>query len=215
MQTNWLKTTLHFTVARSKFYKKYYHFLAHSEAGYIKWYQVWKVFISGISWLLSRYVFARTELARHDFDIVHLNSSVLTDWLAPAKRRSKVIIHIREPFRKGKLDLLHPFIKSIIKRNANQIIAISMDNAMRIDIPERTQIIYDFCEIPDKLPPESSYSSKKVLYLGGSSGSKGFYTLVNALDYLDEDVIIFFCGKYVTNNKPGNIIQIIEIFIFQ
>jgi glycosyltransferase involved in cell wall biosynthesis len=202
-----------YRVAESIFYKRYYHYFAHSEAGYVKWYQVYSFFKFSILWILSRYIFAKKELAKYEFDLVHLNSSVLTDWLAPAKTKGKVIIHIREPFRKGKLDILHPFFKSQISKYADRIIAISEDNARRLGIPSKTIVIYNYSEIPKSLPPESSYASKKVLYLGGSSTSKGFYTLVEALDYLDENVKVYFGGKYARRIKSHNLIQILKTIL--
>jgi len=198
---------IQYKVTESVFYKKYYTFIPHSEAGYIKWYQVYSFIKLSVLWVLSRYIFASRELAKHNFDIVHLNSSVLTDWLAPAKEKGKVIIHIREPFRKGKLDILHHFFKSQINKYADKIIAISEDNASRIDIPAKTEVIYNYSEIPDSLPSENSYASKKVLYLGGSSTSKGFFTLVGALDYLDKDVKVYFGGHYAVSKESSNIIQ--------
>jgi len=207
------ENNIKYCVAKSIFYRRYYHFFAHSEAGYVKWYNPYSFIISGISWLFSRYIFAKKELAKHSFNIVHLNSSALTDWLAPAKEKGKVIIHIREPFRNGKLDFLHTFFKSIINKYADQIIAISEDNARRINIPAKTKVIYDFCEIPKSLPSKNSYASKKILYLGGSSTSKGFYILVDALDYLDKDVIVYFGGKYVVSKKPRSIIQSLKFLL--
>lgn len=207
------ENSIKYSVAESIFYKKYYHFFAHSEAGYIKWYQIHNFIIQGLSWLFSRYYFSQKELSRHHFNIVHLNSSVLTDWLAPAKEKAKVIIHIREPFRKGKIDILHYFFKSKINKYADKIIAISDDNAKRINIPKKTVVIYDYCEIPANYPSDSSYASKKVLYLGGSSTSKGFYTLVDTLDYLEKDVKVYFGGYYAIGRKPTNIIQLLKYFL--
>ncbi|MFZ4522770.1 MAG: glycosyltransferase family 4 protein [Bacteroidales bacterium] len=203
-----------YSIAKSRFYKEYYKFFPHSEAGYIKWFQVYTFLNLSVLWILSRYLFARKELNRHEFDIIHLNSSVLTDWLAPAKERGKVVMHIREPFRKGKLDILHYFFKSLISKYADQLIVISNDNASRIDIPAKTEVIFDHSEIPIYLPLESSYASKKVLYLGGSSSSKGFYTMVETLDYLNKDVKVYFLGLYVLEGKSDNIIERILRYIF-
>jgi len=201
-----------YSIAGSVFYRKYYRFFAHSEAGYVRWYRVFRFFRLGTSWILSRYFFSKKELARHEFDIVHLNSSSLTDWLAPAKKRGETVIHIREPFRKGRLDLLRFFFRRTIKKYADQVIAISKDNARRINLPGKTKIIYNYSEIPAVVPSESSYSSKKVLYLGGSDTSKGFFVLVKALDYLDEDVKVYFGGKYV-NDKHDNLIQYLKFIL--
>jgi glycosyltransferase involved in cell wall biosynthesis len=191
-------------VAQSKFYKKYYQFFPHSEAGYIRLYKVHYVLMYSISWLLSRFLFAGKELAHYEYDILHLNSSVLTDWLTPGRKKGKVIIHVREPFRKGKFDLLHYLFRSIIKRNADKIIAISEDNARRLNLKENTVVVYDYDAIPLENPSPVSYTSKRVLYLGGSSTSKGFYTVVDSLQYLDEDVVIYFAGHYATVDKIKN-----------
>jgi glycosyltransferase involved in cell wall biosynthesis len=201
------KNGIKFSIADSKFYKKYYQYFTHSEAGYIKWFQTFRFFKLSILWLLSHFYFAKKEIEKHEYDIVHLNSSVLTDWLAPAKQSGKVIMHIQEPFRKGKYDILHVFFKRQIGKYADHIIAISEDNAERIGIPEKTEVIYNYSKIPKNEPPENSYSSKKVLYLGGSSYIKGFYTMVEALDYLDKDVKVYFGGFYSEGKNSRNLLK--------
>jgi len=202
-----------YRIADSIFYCKYYKFFPHSEAGYIKWYQIYTFIEYSILWLLSRYIYAEKELSKSDVDIIHLNSSVLTDWLAPSRRKGKVIIHIREPFRRGRVDILHHFFKFLIKKHANQIIAISKDNSRRIGILKATKVIYDYCSFTQSEPSLNSYESKKVLYLGGSSPSKGFYTLVASLDYLGKDVVVYFGGHYTIDKKPRNIIKLIIYYI--
>lgn len=185
-----------YKIASSAFYTKYYHYFLHSEAGYLRFYMLYRILWFSLLWFLSRFYFASKELERLDYDIIHLNSSSLTDWLAPAKKKGKVIIHIREPFRKGKFDLFHAFFRHQIKLYADKIIAISSDNANRINIPEKTSIIYNFASIPEESSPESSYYSKKFLYMGGAAYIKGFYVLVEALDYLDSEVQVLFVGQY-------------------
>jgi len=201
-----------FRIAESNFYKKHYHYFVHSEVGYIKWYQWYRLLKHSILWILSRYFYADKELSKNQFDIIHLNSSVLTDWLAPAKKYGKVIIHIREPFRKGKLDFLHYFFTNQMRKYADRIIAISKDNAKRIGIVEKTYVVYNYSDIPEGPIPDDSYTSKKVLYLGGTSNIKGFYTMVNALDYLDKDVKVYFGGRYPLNkSKPGYLKRMIRL----
>ncbi|APF20150.1 Glycosyltransferase involved in cell wall bisynthesis [Caldithrix abyssi DSM 13497] len=202
-----------FSVARSKFYKKYYHYFIHSEAGYIKWYQIIRFFRLSILWLLSRYYFAQKELFNHRADIVHLNSLSLTDWLAPSSKVSKVVIHIREPFRQGRLDFIHFYFRHQYKKYADVIIAISKDNAKRIGLPDKTKVIYNFAQVPENSHKEESYYSKSFLYLGGAAKIKGFFTLVKALDYLDKDVKIYFGGDYTISQKKKGLKQIIKRFI--
>jgi glycosyltransferase involved in cell wall biosynthesis len=195
-------------IASSRFYKKYYRYFVHIElgaVGYVKWYHLCRFLKLAILWLLSRFYFAKRELAKHDYDIVHLNSSVLTDWLAPAKKGGKVIIHIREPFRKGRFDVLRPVFRSQMRKYADHIIAISKDNARRVNLPDKTTVVYNYAEIPKKEPSENSYASKKVLYLGGFSLIKGFFTMVDALDHLDKDVMVYFGGNYSPNDKQKSI----------
>ncbi|MHC1776988.1 MAG: glycosyltransferase family 4 protein [Lentimicrobium sp.] len=194
-----------YSVAESYFYRKIYHYFTHSEACYVKWYQIIEFCKLTLFWLLSRYIFAKMELKKHDFDIVHLNSSVLTDWLAPARKRGKVVIQIREPFRRGKFDFLNLFLKFQMKRFANRIIAISSDNAMRINILDKTTVIYNFSEIQNIDVKDESYRSRSVLYLGGAQNIKGFSHIVNALDHLNNNVKVYFCGDYVHKERKENL----------
>lgn len=185
-----------YCIASSSFFKKYYFGFIHSEAGYYKFYELYSIIKSLLLWYLCKNYFAKKELAKHDFDIVHLNSSIMSDWLSPAKKTGKVIIHIREPFRKGKFDLLHYVFTAQMRKFADKIIAISRDNAKRIGIPDKTEIIYDYAELTTLVPSQKSYFSKKVLYLGGSAEIKGFYEIVESLEYLNKDVKVYFGGSY-------------------
>lgn len=195
------ENNIDFSIAESMFYKRYYHYFTHSEAGYIKWYQAYRFIKLSILWLLSRYYFANKELKKHKFDLVHLNSSVLTDWLAPSSKLGKVIIHIREPFRKGNVDILHYFFRLQMKKYTDKIIAISKDNAVRINLQDKTDIVYNSTNIRKSEPAKESYSSKKFIYLGGDASIKGFYTLIKALDFLDNGIKIYFGGIYNSDNS--------------
>lgn len=209
------ENNIDYFIAKSKFYKYYYQYLVHSEAGYTKWYQFYKFFRQITSWVLSRFYFAKKELQNFNPDIIHLNSSVLTDWLAPSKNKSKVIIHIQEPFRKGKLDILYVFLKKQLIKYADHIIAISKDNAKRINIniENKITIIPNFFYLPKNAVNPDSYFSKKFLYLGGSMKIKGFYTLVDALNYIEKDIKFIFCGYYEYNKKKHlNFNKIIKQF---
>ena len=205
---------INFILAKSFFYQKYYRYFVHSEAGYVKWYQILKFSRVSLSWFLSRFIFAKRELTNIDYDIAHLNSSVLTDWLAPCKTRGKTIIHIREPFRKRKFDFRYYFFRGQMKKYADKIIAISKDNAKRINLPEKTFVIYNYTNKYSRYIKDSSYSSRKFLYLGGSSRLKGFYIIVNALKYLDENINVVFAGKYATLSKDKSLRSIIKRISF-
>jgi glycosyltransferase involved in cell wall biosynthesis len=196
------ENNINYSIAESVFYKRYYQYLTHSEADYIKYHQVYKLIKLSLFWLLSRLYFAKRELAKHDYDIAHLNSSVLTDWLAPAKERGKVIIHIREPLRKGRFDILRSVYRTQMRKYADHIVAISKDNARRVNLPKKTTLVYNYIEATKKEPSEDSYASKKVLYLGGSASIKGYHCMVDALDYLEEDVRVYFGGDYSSIHNP-------------
>lgn len=198
---------IRYTVAKSVFYKKYYKYFLHSDAGLEKWYRFDTFIKHIISWLLSRFVFAPNEIKRHDFDIAHLNSSVLTDWLAPCKTKNKVVIHIQEPFSNGYFGIRHNFLTSQMRKYSDCIIAISKDNAKRINIPEKTKVVYNFVEESQFLEKEN-YKPQygNVLYVGGSEIIKGYFTIVDALDYLDHDIRIKFCGNYSTVDNQKNLV---------
>lgn len=201
---------IEYDVAKGLFYSKLYQPYSHSDAGWIKWYHFFELSKITILWLLSRYYFSSKELKRHNCDIIHLNSSVLTDWLAPASKKCKVIYHIQEPVTNGTFGLRYKFFRSLVATYAEHIIAISIDNAKRINLPDKTTIIYNFAEVPTIDPPPNSYYSKAVLYLGGSAFIKGYFTLVDALDFLDCDVKVYFGGYYHTTNNPQTIKDLLK-----
>lgn len=187
-------------VAKSPFYKYFYRFISYSEAGDYNWYNIRKLMRPAISWILSRLIFADRELKQFCVDIIHLNSSVLTDWLAPAKKKGKVVYHVREPIRRTSYDPLYWFMRYQVNKYADAVIAISEDNAKRIDIPHKTSIVYNYTSVSDQPMDKESYYSKKVLYAGGGSEIKGFYTLVDSLSFIDNSVQILFCGYYPSKN---------------
>lgn len=187
---------IEYSVANSKFYKKYYTYFSHTVTGHTRWFQLYKQAKLILSWVLSRYYFAPKELKNHEFDIVHLNSSVLTDWLLPCQKRGKVVIHVQETLFKGAIGLRYKFLRAQIIKYADRIVAISKDNAKRINIPDKTTVVYNFTEINHHKPNSESFTSKKVLYVGGELLIKGFYPLIDALDYINKDIQILFAGNY-------------------
>lgn len=196
-----------YKIADNIFYKYFYKYYGHTLTNHTKWFQLGKLIRLTLSWILSRYFFAPKILKNYNVDIVHLNSSVLTDWLAPCKSSAKVIIHIREPFANGTFGIRSRFFRSQMKKYADCIIAISNDNSTRIGIPDKTVVIYNYSNLTHDIQAEHSYSSKKALYLGGFAKFKGFYTMVAALDYLDKDLKLYFAGLYVSNKTSQNKIK--------
>jgi len=195
-------------VATGKFYRKYYRYYTHIVPSIIPWYNIKKQLLHAISWLMSRYIFSEIILKglNYDFDIVHLNSSVLTDWLKPCSKLGKVVMHIREPVSKGYIGLRYNIFRGQMKKYADQIVAISNDNAKRINLPHKTTVVYNFSFI-DKIHKlsVSKYSTNKVLYLGGGALIKGYEAIVNSLKYLDKDIEIYFGGSYINfEDKLGS-----------
>lgn len=190
---------INYTIANSIFYKKYYSYYTHTDAGFVKFYKIRTLLIKLISWICSRYYFASQELKKHDFDILHLNSSALTDWLAPGTKQGKVIYHIQEPFSKGYFGIRFTFFRNLVNKYANKIFAISEDNGNRINLPHKTEIIYNFIIEPKN---KVEFTSKKsFLYVGGASPIKGFYTLVESIKFINKDIEMVFLGDY-PNVKP-------------
>lgn len=195
-----------FIVAPQKFYKKYYQVFPHFVPG-MKWHNL-LLAIRSISWLLSRFYYSKKLLKDIAPDIIHLNSSVLTDFLYAANSKAKVIIHIREALADGYFGLRKAFIRSLIKKYADHIIAISYDNAKRIKLPEKTTVVYNFVEIPDQDQLDKYETKPKhILYVGGSSFIKGFYTIVDSLNYIDDDIKIIFAGRYPKENALKGFIK--------
>lgn len=187
----------------SFFYNKVYKGFSNCESGFIRWHRPFTLFKRKIIWLLSKYYFAPKVLSRYCFDILHLNSSTLIDWLYAGRKYAKTIIHIREPFSRGYIGIRKAWLVSEIDKYADHIIAISKDNADRIGLLEKTSIVYNFDKLSKPPCNKDLFPPYKILYLGGSATIKGFYVLVDSLRYLDDDIIVLFCGSYpnIKNKK--------------
>lgn len=200
-----VENNIEYSVVQSRFYKYFYKFYNHTvpakaESVYSKLVELLQQFRLILSWLLSRYYFVPNELKRHEYDIAHLNSVVLTDWLSPCKAKGRVIVHVQEPMAKGLLGIRYAFFRYIIKKNADSVIAISKDNACRINLDKITTVVYNFTDLATQNPSIKSYKSQKVLYVGGVARIKGFYQMIEALDYLEDGVAILLAGDFGPQN---------------
>ena len=81
-------------IVKSKFYNNQYTRFTHSEPGMIKWYQPIRFFKALSSYFLSKYYYAPKILADFDFDILHLNSVSLVDWLYAGNKVGKTITYM-------------------------------------------------------------------------------------------------------------------------
>lgn len=196
------------SVADDIFYKRWYNFFPHIEPAYFKFWQIRSFILSLLFWILSRYYFADRLLSKYSYDLLHLNSSVLSDFLCSGSKRGKVIMHIREPMANGYFGFRKSIIKNQIALYADHVIAISKDNAARLGLIDKVSVVYNFSEVNENPINVRDVAGKVVLYVGGDSIIKGFLTLVDSLPYLDEDIEVWFCGYYKDGNK--NSISMLE-----
>ena len=196
-------------IPNAEFYKKRYFLLVHSEAGYFDFINQCVKFKALLSFYLNKYFYALPALKKNieGVDIVYLNSTFIADWAYAAKLlKKKVVIHVREPIsRKG---LLYLLIKTNIQKYCDKVIAVSFDNAKRLNLYHMTSIVYDPVvirnkEVDDKVLIDSKM--KYFVYVGGDARIKGFEQLVNSLEFLNDNIRIFFLGGSTTYSN--NIIK--------
>lgn len=195
-----------FTICGSSFYRKWYKYFTHSDASRIPPYKIFKILKLFLWWNLNKYIFAPKILKSLDFDVVHLNSSVLSDWIYPASKYGKVIYHIREPFSKGYYGFRYNYIRSEVKKYADKVIAISKDNAKRINLPQKTEVVYNFIDIPDQF--EDINTKKSILYVGGAARIKGIEVLIDAIPLINEDIQVNMAGSFPKLKPLGTLKKI-------
>lgn len=203
------RTGVNVIIPKSKFYLKYYGIFVHSAATYFNVIDCMKKAKTFILYLLSKYFFAQKELEEisSKYDVVYLNSTFISDWALAAKRlHKKVVIHVREPLSNGFFGIRRRIIRNTIKKYCDHIIAVSQDNCNRIGIPNKTIVIYDPVVKKDRDQLEDieiDNSCKYFLYLGGMMRIKGFEQMVESLDFLDNNIRIFFLGDDVHYHSAG------------
>lgn len=200
-------------VLDSFFYRKFYMYFYHSEAYSYNLLNPIAFSRAVISYLLNLY-FAKKIISKYKPSLIHLNSSVLTDWAIVAKKAGcKVVIHVREPLGKGIFGIRQSIIRHIINKYTDQVIAISKDNSRRLGLPTKTTIIYDpIRNLPPGIKAEES-TFKYFSYFGGSQALKGFHVIAGALKYLDDDIRIYFGGYFYKNNEGIGFFWKLKYFI--
>ena len=187
----------------------YYNYFGFSEVNVKRF--SFKLFLKQIfSWFLNAFIIGKRILKEEKPYLVHLNSSTLSDWAVAAKLLSiPVIVHIREPIAKNHFRIGKFFLRQIYKHCTKKIIAISYDNAKRLNVLNKTEVIYNFVDFNyfDKTlkPKIQNEKTKFVLYLGGQSRRKGFENVVNSLQYLDKNITVLFAGYYYDSSKNDNL----------
>lgn len=205
-------------LCKQHFYKKNYRLFLHSEASYFNLPDCIRNAKNLVSYFLSKFIFAKRELRNIDcnYEIVYLNSTFVSDWSKAANSLKKqVIIHIREPLAAGVFGFRRGLIRSSIRKYCDKVISISVDNAKRIGIDEKNTIVYDpvilrnviVTQTDDHLDNKFNY----FVYVGGAQRIKGFEQLVKCLDYLKNDIRIFFLGN--VTELPESRLRRVILFI--
>lgn len=139
-------------------------------------------------------------------DIIHINTMMMYPYSIPAYNlQRKVIIHVREhwPVKENIFQL--NFARKIIEKYSNLVIAINKTSANIINLPHKTEIIYDWIDlnkrdkfIDFKTIFGKEYKKLKVfLFLGGIQRTKGALQVVKVfyenLKY--KDARLLFVGS--------------------
>lgn len=176
---------------------------SHSEVNWIRWYRPDLLLLAITAWVVTAYSFARKVFNKERPDLVYLNSTPLSAWAVASKRFNiPVICHIREPIQEGYLGIRNYLLKSVLKKNVDQFIAVSHQNARTIDAPDKTSVIYDFIHFdyfnrsisPKDTSINNTKKTKTALYLGGAATIKGFEVVVEALEHLNPGITVLFGG---------------------
>ena len=203
-------------IPKANFYKKRYSIFVHSEAAYFDIISQWLKLKSLLSYFINKYFYALPALQEHaeGVDIVYLNSAFISDWAFAAKKlKKKVVIHVREPLSRNFIG--YNIIKKNIQKYCDKVISVSNDNACRLDLEHMTTVVYDPVVLKNRSINNDillDKNKKYFVYVGGDARIKGFEQLVNSLEYLDDNIRIFFLGGSTTySNIP--IKMIIRRFI--
>ncbi|MGL1044546.1 glycosyltransferase family 4 protein [Vibrio vulnificus] len=146
------------------------------------------------SYLMSSTIFSTRLLKTYEFDILHLNSLTLVDFLHKSARYNSVI-HVREPIANGYFGLRKKIFEYKLNSYADKVIAISKDNLDRINlIQDKGEVVYNWTSVIDK--PSNFKVKYNVLYIGGGSIFKGFDFLLRTLPIIRSDIKIVCAGYY-------------------
>jgi glycosyltransferase involved in cell wall biosynthesis len=186
------------------FFRHFYRYFQHTETKRLVLFKPHKWVRVFISWVISASFYAPKIIKRENPDIIHLNSIVLTDWcFAARKNKVKVVLHIREPLSQGTFGVRRFIIRRILKRYSDILIAISNDNASRVNLAGTTKVIYNPVNIPDTLIKKTE-PIKIVVYMGGFQEVKGINLMIEILPLLSSDIEVHFLGNYPQFFTPGN-----------
>jgi glycosyltransferase involved in cell wall biosynthesis len=159
--------------------------------------------------------------------IVHINTMMMYPYTIPAhKLKRKVIIHAREHWPINEHVYQLNIAKKIINKHTNLIIAINKTSAGIINLPHKTQIIYDWIDFKDrdkfvdfKTIFGKEYEKLKVfLFLGGIQRTKGALQVVRIFNenITGKDARLLFVGcdskQILYTGWKGTIKKILHFF---
>lgn len=193
-----------------------YGLFAHNKSAKISW--IYMLNYSKIYYFWNKVAnnVAKNILINYDFDILHLNSHVLSSWaFAANKLGKKVVLHNREAISRGYLGFRYNILKKLLQNNCDAIINISNDNFKRLDIKEKSYVVYNSVPIPSHYREPFDFEKKNVnvLYLGGESSIKGFEVILNCLEFLNKNIVITFAGAYNKIGQETSFKDLIKRFI--
>ena len=178
---------------------------SHTEGYWIKWHRPDRLFLGCLSWFMTAFIYGKKILLEEKPDIVYLNSTPLSAWAVAANRLNiPVVSHVRESIAEGYVGVRKFVLRSILRKNVDRLIAVSDQNARILSLREQTETIYGFIHFDQfnrnitraEVPRKSINQHKVALYLGGGSTIKGFEVIVDALEYLDPEIMVLFGGYY-------------------
>ena len=201
------KTGATVIVPEDNFYRKIYSVFVHSEASYLDIISQYLKLKALFFYFVNKYFHALPALKKHveDVDIVYLNSVFISDWAYAAKKlNKKVIIHVREPLSRSGIG--YNIIKKNVRNYCDKVIAVSNDNASRLNLEYMTAVVYDPVVLKKRNNIDETVLNSEIkyfVYVGGDARIKGFEQLVNALEYLDDNIRIYFLGGSTSySNHP-------------
>ena len=138
-------------------------------------------------------------------DIIHINTMMMYPYAINAHNLGKkVIIHVRENWPKDENKFQFNIAKRVISKYTDKIIAINESSAEIINLPHKTEIIYDWIDFEnrdnfiefEKIIGTDHKSIKTYLFLGGMQKIKGALEVVEVFSkYIHEDnVRLLFVG---------------------
>lgn len=212
------KENIDYKVLNNFFFRKFYIINVYSEAKQATWryyLRIYPIIRDIFSWLLVAVYYSKKIIKAEEVDIVHFNSAFLTDWLwGVRKLEIKKIVHVREPLASNGFGIKRAFYRYVLGNFANNIFAISEDNKRRLDLPDKTIVVYNFIKEPEKNPCARDENIIKVAYLGGDSTIKGFKIIMDSLNLIDPNITILMAGYLENKDSKYDRINLKYVGIF-